>query len=277
MGYSLFQLLKLIENEEDNPEIHLCSVNEYPGDLFCETGNSENSVFYDDSEVSCAIITGMHSPAGLNLSVLPLGARRLFELSIDAFSAIVHAWMSELPVTAEIIRFGRKILAAATAVKGVIPKSKLEAAERQAANRAVTDRGDRIVQVVQGAAYKVWHEIHRMQGLLRFYPGEDGVYVAPCEPDHFIVPALGPYFRERFGETSFAIIDRKRGFCLSCTPEQPFIFYECNNFQDSAGSGIWEKLWRHYHKTINNENRNNPELQKQFMPRRYWKYLTEMQ
>jgi probable DNA metabolism protein len=40
--------------------------------------------------------------------------------------------------------------------------------------------------------------------------------------------------------------------------------------------GEWEKLWQHYHKTINNESRNNPNLQRQFMPKRYWKYLTEL-
>jgi probable DNA metabolism protein len=38
----------------------------------------------------------------------------------------------------------------------------------------------------------------------------------------------------------------------------------------------WEDLWKHYHKTINNESRDNPKLQKQFMPKRYWKYLPEI-
>ncbi|MCL2215341.1 MAG: DUF4130 domain-containing protein, partial [Treponema sp.] len=37
----------------------------------------------------------------------------------------------------------------------------------------------------------------------------------------------------------------------------------------------WEALWKHYHKTINNESRDNPNLQRQLMPRRYWKYLPE--
>jgi probable DNA metabolism protein len=43
---------------------------------------------------------------------------------------------------------------------------------------------------------------------------------------------------------------------------------------DPEGDG-WEELWRTYHRSITIENRKNPELQKRFMPTRYWKYLTE--
>jgi probable DNA metabolism protein len=38
----------------------------------------------------------------------------------------------------------------------------------------------------------------------------------------------------------------------------------------------WEELWRHYHRTINNESRKNLHLQRKLMPKRYWKYLPEM-
>ena len=38
-----------------------------------------------------------------------------------------------------------------------------------------------------------------------------------------------------------------------------------------------EDLWRLYHRSINNESRNNPGLQRQFMPSRYRKYLNEFE
>jgi len=38
----------------------------------------------------------------------------------------------------------------------------------------------------------------------------DGMDIARCEPDHLVLPALGPHFRERFGQTPWAIIDEKR-------------------------------------------------------------------
>ena len=327
--------------------------------------SGKRSLHFNEADI--AIIAALHSDIPLDVSALPPVARRLYALSGDAtsanairaagspgaFYAIVRAWMSELPLKAEIVRFGRKALAAA---------------DRQAANRAATDRGDPDVLAVEAAAYKVWHEFDRLRGLLRFAPDADGAYIARCEPDHFVLPALGPHFSERFGETPWAIIDEKRRLCLRCDSGHELELFNClrgthtpppqakleshlkqcpggaggqrgacENFWDSppeetreknqkpgaelmlpgtqdvetphnpetsdnpiqetkpgrgsAGgipqvfaspappprpAGEWEDLWRLYHKTINNESRNNPDLQKQFMPKRYWKYLTEM-
>ena len=37
----------------------------------------------------------------------------------------------------------------------------------------------------------------------------------------------------------------------------------------------FQELWKDYFKNIAIEERKNPRLQKQFMQKRYWKYLTE--
>jgi probable DNA metabolism protein len=127
-------------------------------------------------------------------------------------------------------------------------------------------------------ADKVEHEIHRMMGFLRFAPNEDGVYIARCAPDYFNLPVLGPHFKKRFGDTPWLIIVDKRRLCVRClsgTLELLKIDTHSVPLKEPVG-GKWEDLWRNYHKTINNENRNNPNLQRQFMPKRYWKYLTEL-
>jgi len=203
-----------------------------------------------------------------DVSLLEKSARDLFELSVNAFDAIVHAWMSEQPLESEIISFGRRVIAAA--------ENKSDAQERRlAAERAACDRTKADTITVMNAAYKAQHEVHRMMGLLRFSPDTDGVYIAKCAPDNLILPALGEYFTERFGETSWKIIDEKRGIILSReNGKQAQIFIEKESVV-STGTDEWEDLWRHYHKTINNESRYNPNLQRQFMPRRYWKYLPE--
>jgi probable DNA metabolism protein len=202
----------------------------------------------------------------LDLPALPKAARRLFELSVNAFDALVHAWMSELPVQAETVRFGRRVLAAP---------------DRNAADKAAADRGDADALTVLNAAYKVRREVDRLRGFLRFNPNEEGVYIARCEPDHFSLPALSDYFSRRFGDTSWIIIDEKRRLCLRrMTGEQPW-FHDAGELPGSLrglqpSSNEWEQLWRHYHKTINNESRNNPALQRRFMPERYRKYLPEL-
>jgi len=282
--------------------------NDSQGELFGGPGNDDQIEYFSNiNETDIAIAMGMHAKTGIDFSVLQPEILGFFELSRDAFGAIVYAWMSELPVTGQIIRFGKKILASQNTATntieptrrgglepqpsppaGVEPEvrgSPLETAQRKAAQIAATDRGDFDVQTVRQTAQKVWHEIHRLMGLLRFCPDEKGVYTAQCEPDHFILPAMGPHFMERFGETPWVIIDNKRRLSLGCETGQTgasgktlvfsTVIKNPISFEKGQG-GEWENLWKHYHKTINNESRNNPELQKRFMPTRYWKYLSEL-
>lgn len=129
-------------------------------------------------------------------------------------------------------------------------------------------------------AYRAGREIDRLKGLLRFTPNREGVFIARCTPDFDILPALSRHFSLRFGDVNWAIIDERRGCALMrkmgeearmvpFDPEHPW-------FSNSGGDDPWEKLWKNYHRSVNNESRANPKLQKQFMPERYWKYLPEM-
>jgi probable DNA metabolism protein len=157
---------------------------------------------------------------------------------------------------------------------------------RQAAENAARDRGDSDVCTVLDAAYKVTREFDRLRGLLRFKDDEAGRYIARCAPDHFVLPLLAEHFTRRFGEIPWAIIDEKRRLVLfrntgadsriaalkTFTSESSTLHSSLSNL-DPADN--WEKLWKTYHVSVNNEARTNPHLQRQFMPERYRKYLTE--
>jgi hypothetical protein len=290
MRLGLVQLFEAIIGDSENALLLNIDAdsnigNDSQGELF---GGLENNIEYfsNINETDIAIAAGMHMKTGIDFSVLRPEILDLFELSRDAFGAIVYAWMSELPVTEQIVRFGKKILASQNTVSNENkPHGKLETDQRKAAQIAATDRGDFDVQAVREAAYKAWHEVHRLMGLLRFCPDEKGVYTAQCEPDHFVLPALGPHFMDRFGETPWAIIDNKRRLSLCCeagrtgASGKTLVLSAGAENAPSYGKGQggeWENLWKHYHKIINNESRNNPDLQKRFMPTRYWKYLTEL-
>jgi len=206
------------------------------------------------------------------LSGLP-GLDSLYELSVDAYYTAIHAVMSELPIKEEIYRFIEKVK---------------RAADRKDAAKAAFDRGDMDVLAVQRAAYKVQHEIHRLTGLLRFNPDQNGVFIARCGPDHFILPALAEHFTLRFGETPWAIIDKKRGLCLCRESGGETRLIPLGSDLDSTHSSLrlnkenegpvdsWEELWRLYHRSVNNEGKKNLRLQRQFMPERYHEYLPEM-
>ena len=203
----------------------------------------------------------------------PQDLNELYELSVDAYYAALYARMSCLPVNQEVARFIDKVKNAALRFA-----NSRTGTERNAAKRAATDRSDGDVIAVLNAARKVWHEIHRLTGLLRFSLEQNGRYTARCAPDHFILPALAEHFTLRFGKTPWAIIDEKRGLCLSREDGGPARLSEWSlvTASEETQKDIWEDLWRLYHRSINNEARKNPDLQRQFMPERYHKYLTEM-
>ena len=126
----------------------------------------------------------------------------------------------------------------------------------------------------------VRREACRIMELLRFTPDADGVFTARCAPDNYVLPALKGYFMARFKDIPWAIIDEKRGMCLRRKQGKNAEIIEWNETMEQvpmeeAETDEWEELWKHYHKTINNEDRNNPKLQRQLMPQRYWKYLPE--
>jgi probable DNA metabolism protein len=236
------------------------------------------------------------SPAGLFPAAPPADgcglstAAEFFELAAGAYCRFIACWMSGLPVETELIRFARKVMAAAEG-KGKTGEA------RAAADRICRDRSDPAVERVLAVSARVYREICRLTGLLRFTPAEQnhapGLYAARCAPDYFILPALAEHFRLRFGAVSWLIVDEKRSVALVCNgeraelvsfgaaselsgkkagapPTPAFPFSACGDV-----SGVWEELWRNYHHSINNEARKNPRLQRRFMPFRYWKYLPE--
>jgi probable DNA metabolism protein len=143
--------------------------------------------------------------------------------------------------------------------------------------------------------WKVTREFDRLRGLLRFAPEtqfEETWYIARCAPDHNVLPLLADHFFRRFGKLSWAIIDEKRNLVFySRNGEEPVMYRVNPADTEEAGQNNstgakpeqngtadeWKELWKNYHRSVNNEARTNPRLQKQFMPRRYWKYLPEME
>jgi len=213
----------------------------------------------------------------INVSYLDEVSHTLFELAPSIFDIILHVWLSELPVEKEIDAFCKKVILAADIFKNKDEK-------RKAALNAASNRADKDTGIVLNVSGKVYHEIHRLMGLLRFAPVTSGAeygeeYVAKCAPDHLVLPAFGQYFTARFGETAWSIIDEKRGIRLRRLPGENInisVFNNINNENSKNCTDKWSDLWKHYHKTINNEERDNPNLQRQLMPRRYWKYLNEL-
>jgi len=136
---------------------------------------------------------------------------------------------------------------------------------------------DQVVFDVQQIEKKVYHEVHRLSGLIRFKALKSGVLYSPIEPDNDVCELLAKHFCDRFKNDPFIIHDKKRSKALIASggdfyitefdsKETPELFEDECDFQ---------KLWKKYFDTIAIKERTNPRCQKNFMPVRYWKNLTE--
>ena len=132
---------------------------------------------------------------------------------------------------------------------------------------------------------KVSREYDKMLGLLRFSELSSGIFYAPMEPEFNLMPLLVPHFRERLSGCRWMIHDLKRGIAVhhseGKTEYVEFIdeLTSHMNMETLLGKSESEagfaKMWSNYFKTIAIESRINTKLQRQCMPERYWKYLTE--
>jgi probable DNA metabolism protein len=200
----------------------------------------------------------LFADAGIPLHPVAEVPPELHGLSVNAYNAAVLAALNDLPPGAAIRSFCRKALSSA--------------------DRTLGGRDDEDVRAVLEAAAKVTREIDRLRGFLRFRPDQAGIYIARCAPDHFVLPVLAGHFELRFGGTPWAVIDEKRRLALVCLPGEKTRLVRGaapDAAQGTARDG-WEELWRTYHRSVNNGARENPRLQRQFMPERYRKYLTEI-
>ena len=132
----------------------------------------------------------------------------------------------------------------------------------------------------------VSREAHRILMFLRFEQAADGTYFAPFAPKYDVVPFTLGHFKDRFSGQKWIIYDtvRNYGFYYDTQNIERIVFDNpafCNetgqlfNGVEHSGEDKWQDMWRAYFKSIAIAERKNLALQRNFMPKRFWKYLTE--
>lgn len=146
---------------------------------------------------------------------------------------------------------------------------------------------DADVLEVQKIARKVGHEGQYIKQFVRFQKAADGLFFAPIRPRYNALPLTIDHFTDRFADQPWVIYDlcRKYGYHYngSCTREITFANHDhllsgkLNDTLMAADEKLFQDLWKSYFKALAIEERLNPRLQKQHMPVRFWKDLTEME
>jgi probable DNA metabolism protein len=124
----------------------------------------------------------------------------------------------------------------------------------------------------------VLREYDKQRGFLRFSVMEGGIYYAKEETVSYQLPLLTPYFFDRMTGDPFIIHDVGRNLAgVSDTRQWRIVSAETFTAPGlSQDETDYRRLWIAFHETIAIQSRLNPKLQSQLAPKRYWKYMTEM-
>lgn len=149
------------------------------------------------------------------------------------------------------------------------------------------DFSDASVLAVLKESRRVNWEAHRLPQFVRFQKAVDGTYFAMVEPIFDVLPMVISHFRDRFSDQKFIIYDRAHDYGFHFDGEKLRRITLMSDGQHmvtgklapellDADESLYQQLWRAYVKYTAIAERSNPRKQRQDMPVRFWKYLTEM-
>ncbi len=147
--------------------------------------------------------------------------------------------------------------------------------------------GDDDILQLKKLADRVSREGEHMRQFIRFQKASDGTYFAPVAPQFNALPLAVEYLKDRFADQKWLVYDTKRRYGymydmkkvteVTLSKDDDLIDGKLSDEMMAADERQFQSMWRTYHKALTIKERINSRLQRQHMPRKYWKYLTEMQ
>ncbi|WP_165170727.1 TIGR03915 family putative DNA repair protein [Adlercreutzia sp. ZJ242] len=153
--------------------------------------------------------------------------------------------------------------------------------------RALSDVTHPAVEPLFRIARAVDQECEHMRQFIRFEhlrSDEADVWFARCNPRDSVVPLVMGHFVERFSIQPFIIYDENHHLAgvfdgstwyLVRTNDPATSLLELPGH--AADEAAMQQAWKRFYRTVAVESRYNPELRRHFMPKRFWRNLTEMQ
>lgn len=191
-------------------------------------------------------------------------------LSSFARKMLFSVWLSELPDT--------NMLLFRYICKNIDAPSSIE-----------MNFGDPDVIQISKIAKKVGSEARKIIQFLRFQQTKDNIYFAPVAPRYNVISMAVHHFKKRFVDQEWVIFDTKRMiglyYDLQEINEVTFDQSVLNSFargpldSDKASESeiYFSEIWKAHFEHLAIKERLNLKLQRQQMPIRFWKYISEMQ
>ena len=136
---------------------------------------------------------------------------------------------------------------------------------------------DYVLRIHRIARY-VGGEAHLLSGFARFAETTAGVYYADIGPVNHVLPILAEHFLDRLRGQPWIIHDVNRRLAAVYDGKESYAFAETPkgaSFEYAKGEIETQKLWQSFFETITIQPRKNKKLQRQHLPLRYRKYMTE--
>ncbi len=151
----------------------------------------------------------------------------------------------------------------------------------------VSDFTDGDMLQARQIARRVAKERERLLQFVRFQKAADGTFYAPVSPACNALPLAIGHFRDRFADQKWLIYDLKRRYGyyydletvteVSLTDVDTLPGIRLDDRLMAGDEKLFQRLWKGYFDAMTIRERVNPRLQRQMMPKRYWRFLTEKQ
>lgn len=190
------------------------------------------------------------------------------KISRISCSMITHVWLSELSGSDELLfRYIRK---------NIDSKHTIE-----------MNFADADVLELKQIAGKVGQECSRVLQFVRFQKAADEIFFAPIAPIYNVLPLTINHFKDRFADQKWIVYDTKRNYGyyydlrtvveMTLDTTEKFLDGKLDEKMMAEDEKLFQELWKGYFKALTIKERINLKLQRQHMPQRFWKYLTEKQ
>lgn len=139
---------------------------------------------------------------------------------------------------------------------------------------------DSVNSVINISKY-VLHEAHKLKGFLRFSKTQNNFLYAKYKSNNNVLGLLANHFMKRLSSEYFIIKDIGRdNYALYNKEKITFLTGEDIvklNLNFDSEEMFFEDLWKTFFKTIAIKERENKRAQINFMPKRYWENMLEME
>lgn len=128
---------------------------------------------------------------------------------------------------------------------------------------------------------RVLGEAHKLKGFLRFKKMKNNFYYAEINPTNDCLEIVANHFKKRLKNEIWIIKDVNR---------EKYVIYDLHNIYYLSSENIKslninysieeasvEELWKSFFATVAIKTRENKKCQMNFMPKKYWKYIIEME